>query len=441
MAQIAVVGTGYVGTVTAACFAWLGHQVTGVDAVRPRVAQLSSGEAPFYEPGLDALLREILPTGRLSFTDDMAAGLDGAQVVFVCVGTPRGAGGLPDLSQVEAAARAMAPHLPPGIVVASKSTVPVGSGDWVRALFEDLDPDGERGVSVVSNPEFLREGSAIEDFLHPDRVVVGGEDPARRAVAALYEPVLAQSFPGGRPVVRPQLLCTDLPSAELLKYAANAFLAMKISFANEIAVLCEHVGADVHQVLPAIGADQRIGPAFLAPGLGWGGSCFGKDVAALIATALEYGEQMSLLRAVVDVNAAARAGVVRRLQQHLKRLKGRRVAVLGLSFKPGTDDLRDSPAVDVVRSLLRAGCSVSVHDPVVKVLPEDLAAVRVASDPYDAARRADAVVVATEWQQYEELDLDALAEVMAGDLVLDGRNVLDAEAVRASGLTLLQIGR
>jgi UDPglucose 6-dehydrogenase len=441
VARIAVIGSGYVGTVTAACFAWTGHEVRGVDVDSSRVQQLQAGHVPFHEPGLDLLLRAALDTGRLCFTSDMGEGARGAGTVFLCVGTPPGALGQPDLSQVESAVRALAPHLGQDVVLASKSTVPVGSGSWLRSFVEDLRPDLRGAVTVVSNPEFLREGSAIEDFLHPDRVVVGGEEPARGAVADLYRPVLTQAFAGGHADRRPDLVLTDLPSAELLKYAANAFLAMKISFANEMAAVCERVGADVTQVTAGLGADHRIGHAFLGAGLGWGGSCFGKDVAALSATALEYGEQTPLLRAVVEVNRSARGSVVRRLQAELRLLKGRRVAVLGLSFKPGTDDLRDSPSLDVVQALLRAGCTVSVHDPVVKDLPDGLGDVRVAVDAYDAASRADAVVLVTGWPEHAALDLQSLADSMCGRVVLDGRNCLDPAAAEEAGLRLLQIGR
>jgi len=294
---------------------------------------------------------------------------------------------------------------------------------------------------VVSNPEFLREGAAVEDFLHPDRIVLGGDPGPTGQVASLYERVLRQDFPGGRSELAPGLVCTTLPSAEMVKYAANAFLATKISFANEIAAVCEFVGADAREVLPAIGADERIGPRFLRHGIGWGGSCFGKDVAALIATGEEYGYQAPILRAAVQVNEAARAGVLRKLQASLKVLKGRRVAVLGLAFKPGTDDLRDSPAVDILRRLQGAGAVTSAYDPVVKSVPDlEDSGLRIAVDPYDAAERADAVVIATEWADFAALDLARLAERMAGNVVLDGRGVLDEVAAADAGLALSGIG-
>src|SRR3954470_22843311 len=289
--RIAVVGSGYVGTVTAACFAKLGHHVVGIDADSIRTDQLAAGQAPFYEPGLPELLTETVRSGRLRFTSDVAEGVEGAEVIFLCVGTPTGPDGQPDLSQVESAASALAPHQRDGTVIVNKSTVPVGCGNWVRTLLEDYLPrNGAPAFAVVSNPEFLREGSAISDFLYPDRIVLGGRNKAAvDRVADLYQPVLRQSFDGGDPSRSPRLVTTDLPSAEMIKYAANAFLATKISFANEIANLCELVGADALEVLPAIGADSRIGSQFLNAGVGWGGSCFGKDVTALIATGLEHG--------------------------------------------------------------------------------------------------------------------------------------------------------
>jgi nucleotide sugar dehydrogenase len=296
---------------------------------------------------------------------------------------------------------------------------------------------------VVSNPEFLREGAALDDFLYPDRIVLGGENggDGARIVAGLYERVLNQDFPGGRPEHRPELVMTDLPSAEMVKYAANAFLATKISFANEIANICELVGADARQVLPAIGADTRIGPKFLQHGIGWGGSCFGKDVAALIATGIDYGYGSSILRATVEVNQQQRAAVIRKLQTELKTLKGRRIAVLGIAFKPGTDDRRDAPALEIVRRLHKAGAVVSAYDPIVKEIPE-LADVplRIGVDAYDAADRVDAVVIATEWDEFAKLDWSKLAEHMKGRLILDGRGIVDVAAAVDAGFDVHGFG-
>ncbi|MDQ1603825.1 MAG: hypothetical protein QOE01_1670 [Actinomycetota bacterium] len=440
--KIAVIGTGYVGAITSTCFAWLGGvEVWGLDTDPGRAGQLAMGQVPFYEPGLPEFLAETIATGRLTFTVSPHEALTDADVVFLCVGTPSGADGNPDLSQVESAARTLAPFLRDGTVVVNKSTVPVGSGNWVRTLLEDSLPRADRpAFQVVSNPEFLREGTAIDDFLFPDRVVLGGDESGLRRVAELYRPILEQAFEGGRPERLPELITTGLTSAEMTKYAANAFLAMKISFANEIAGLCELVGADAREVLPAIGADRRVGRPFLSPGLGWGGSCFGKDVSALVATGLEYGYTSGLLSATVEVNLAQRAAVIRRLQRELRVLKGRRIAVLGLAFKPGTDDLRDAPALDIIRRLLAAGAGVAAYDPVVKTLPPDLSAVRLAADVAEAADQADAVLLATEWPEFQDVDPSAVAAAMKGDLVLDGRNVLDPHAWASAGLRVVGVG-
>ena len=444
MANVAVVGTGYVGSVTAVCLAWLGHDVIGFDTNPARAEQLSAGELPIYEPGLDVKLREALSTQRLTFTADPAAAARNADVIFLCVGTPTGPGGMPDMSQVETAAHSVAPYLKEGAVVVNKSTVPVGSGNWVRTMIEEAQPGRDAPIfQVVSNPEFLREGAALEDFLYPDRIVLGGEngDSGVQIVASLYERVLTQDFPGGRQSHKPHLVLTDLPSAEMVKYAANAFLATKISFANEIANICELVGADARQVLPAIGADTRIGPKFLQHGIGWGGSCFGKDVQALIATGLDYGYGSQILRAAVEVNQGQRAAVLRKLQAELKTIKGRRIAVLGLAFKPGTDDRRDAPALEIIRRLHLAGAVVSAYDPIVKDVPElPEVPLRIASSAYDAADRADAVVIATEWDEFAAIDLDKLAEHMKGALLLDGRGVVSELAAETAGLKMVGFG-
>jgi nucleotide sugar dehydrogenase len=439
---IGVVGTGYVGAVTATCLAWLGHDVIGLDLDPDRAGALAAGTPPIYEPGLAEMLAEARSLGRIRFTTSPAEALSGADVVFLCVGTPTGADGNPDLGQVASAARELARWMRDDVVVVNKSTVPVGSGNWVRAIIEQALPD-ERSprFSVVSNPEFLREGCAITDFLHPDRIVLGGERSGLAVLRGMYAPILSQSFPGGDSDRRPELYETDLTSAEMIKYAANAFLATKISFANEIAGLCEHVGADVREVLPAIGADERIGQRFLAPGIGWGGSCFRKDAEALIAMASEYGALPPLLRAAIDVNDRQRSLAVHKLQRELKVLKGRRIAVLGLAFKPGTDDLRDAPALDVIRRLQASGALVRAYDPVVRGLAGDeFAEVAMAVDAYDAVRRADAVVVVTEWPEFAELDPAELAKSMDGGLLLDCRGCLPVDDFAAVGLRVVGFG-
>lgn len=439
--KVAVIGTGYVGAVTATCMAFLGHSVWGLDTNTERASRLSRGEVPFVEPGLPEMLASTMASGRLEFTDNIHAALNDADFVFLCVGTPPGPDGSPNLDQLERAIESLAPYLRPGVVIVNKSTVPVGSGNWTRTILEDaLLGNRELPFAVVSNPEFLREGSAIDDFLYPDRVVLGGAAADTTRVTELYQPVLDQSFDGGRRELHPDLITTELASAEMIKYAANAFLATKISFANEIAQMCELFGADVRQVLPAIGADHRISSAFLNPGVGWGGSCFGKDVSALIASSQEYGYTPSMLQATLDINESQRASAVRKLQRELHSLKGRRIALLGLAFKPGTDDLRDAPAVDIARRLLAGGAAVSAFDPVVKTLPEEFDDVRIANDIYSAADRADAVVVVTEWPEFRLIDPEGLRRVMRGNLVVDGRNCLPEAAFAGSGLKLVGFG-
>jgi UDPglucose 6-dehydrogenase len=441
--RIAVVGSGYVGTVAAACFASVGHQGVGVEVDAAKRRARSRGRAPFFAAGLDDLLAAGLQRGHLRFTADMADALDSSDVVFLCVGTPGRPDGRADMSAVEAAATAIGANLRHPHVIVTKSTVPIGSGLWLASVIEDALPAAVRRdppFSVVSNPEFLRQGSALEDFLHPDRVVIGGDDPASVGrVAGIYRPIIESA----RPVTNgqhPPLLTTDLATAEAIKYAANAFLATKVSFINEIANICERVGADVANVATAIGLDERIGPRFLDAGLGWGGSCFGKDLNALVAAADEHGYDAALLRAAVAVNARQRVTVVDKLQRHLKTLRGRRVGVLGLAFKPGTDDLRHAPSLEIIQHLVARGCSLMAHDPVVRALP-DLPTVRMAAEPLDVGERADAVVLVTEWPEYLGLDLPGLRSRMRGDLFLDGRNVFDPESVAAAGLVYEGIGR
>jgi nucleotide sugar dehydrogenase len=439
--KVAVIGTGYVGAVTSTCLAFLGHTVCGLDSDSARAGQLNNGQVPFVEPGLQQILTATLSSGRLQFTDCPADALFDADYVFLCVGTPPGPDGSPDLAQLESAIQSLAPFLRTGAVIVNKSTVPVGSGNWTRTILEDaLEGNRQLSFHVVSNPEFLREGCAIEDFLYPDRIVLGGSTEDVGRVAELYQPVLAQSFEGGRRSLRPSLITMESASAEMVKYAANAFLATKISFANEMAQMCELFGADVRQVLPAIGADHRVGNAFLNPGVGWGGSCFGKDVAALISSSEEYGYTPSMLQATIAINETQRATAVRKLQRELHMLKGRRIALLGLTFKPGTDDLRDSPALDIARRLLVAGAVVSAFDPVTKALPEEFAAIQLTRDAYEAADRVDAVVVTTEWPEFSLIDPVELRRVMRGDLIVDGRNCLPEAKFVGSGLRLVGFG-
>ncbi|MEN9202239.1 MAG: UDP-glucose/GDP-mannose dehydrogenase family protein [Thermostichus sp. DG_1_6_bins_120] len=478
--RVAVIGSGYVGLVTGACLARLGNSVTCVDNNPAKIEGLRRGRLPIYEPGLEELVQEGSDRGLLHFTTDLPAGIQNSQVVFIAVGTPSLPSGDPDLRYVEAVAREIGQHLDEQYrVIVNKSTVPIGSGDWVRMLILDGaaeaakqrlssleagpvegsegDPDKttSRGggvltlekarwvpqFDVVSNPEFLREGSAIHDTFNPDRIVVGSDSP--RAIAILrelYEPILSrQGGLSGDPV---PWVVTDLASAEMIKYAANAFLATKISFINEIANICERTGADVTQVAEGIGLDKRIGRAFLNAGLGWGGSCFPKDLAALIRTAADYGYEARLLRAAVEVNQEQRQRLVEKLQQVLKVLKGKTIGLLGLTFKPNTDDLRDAPSLALIEHLHKLGAKVKAYDPVVSAsgMREGLSHVVVETDVLRLAEGCDALVLVTEWQEFQSLDYGHLASLMRRPLLIDARNCLDRQALRQTGMTVLGVG-
>ncbi len=440
---IAVIGSGYVGTVVAACLADLGHDVVGVEIDTDKLESLNRGIPPFYELGLEDRLKSGVASGKLIFTCDYQMAMDRSEVVFLCVDTPPGDNGHPEMGSVEAAARSIGAALREDHIIVTKSTVPVGSGNWLEATIQSALPEGVDPdvLTVVSNPEFLREGSAVYDFYHPDRVVVGGDCPASvDKVAAVYQQVLDQSFEGGNPDQLPALVKTGRATAETIKYAANAFLATKISFINEIANICEWLDADVTEVAHAIGLDSRIGEQFLSAGVGWGGSCFGKDTAALASMAREQGLNPMILDAVREVNTNQRHAVVRKLQAHLRPLRGRRVALLGLAFKPGTDDTRDSPAFTVAQSLKEKGVLVQASDPMVAELP-GMPDLRVLADPFEAIRDADAVVLMTEWPDYVELDFVKAAERMKGTVVIDGRNALDPQTVLDAGLTYEGMGR
>jgi UDPglucose 6-dehydrogenase len=433
MARICIVGAGgYVGLGYAAALADLGHDVVGLDVAADRVAALNRGAPPVYEPGLEELLARTLAAGRLRFTTAYAEAVPGAEFVFLCVGTPSLSDGDADLRQVRAAAAAIGRHLVPGrhAYVVNKSTMPVGSAELVAGLVAEHAPAGA-GFAVVANPEFLREGRAVHDILHPDRVVLGAEDrAAAEAVAALYAPL-------GAPV-----LITDPRSAEMVKYAANAFLATKISFINEVARVCEKLGADVEVVAEGLGLDPRIGPRFLRAGLGFGGSCFPKDVGALTRMADEAGLHPGLLRAVLEINAEARRRFVARCEKLLGGLDGTVLAVWGLSFKEDTDDLRGSPALDVIALAQERGAAIRAHDPAAMAnAARRLAGVALCASPYAAAEGADAVLVCTPWREFRRVDLGRVAAAMRGDLLLDGRNLYDPEAARAAGLRYEGIGR
>jgi UDPglucose 6-dehydrogenase len=464
--HVAVVGAGYVGLVTGVCLAHIGHRVTLVDVNEERIAALKRGEIPMFEPWLENFMAKSVD--RLQFTTELAPRAKDADVVFIAVDTPQGADGSADLANIAAVARGIGRALSEAdrqrpLIVVNKSTVPVGSGDYVSMLICDgLEEAGdavegwecatetrkrEAIFRVVSNPEFLREGSAVYDSLFPDRIVVGADSrDALDTMRALYEPVIEQSFStelDPRPKVAVPFVTTDLASAEMIKYAANAFLATKISFINEIANLCELVGADVGSVAYGIGLDGRIGPRFLKAGIGWGGSCFPKDVSALRAVAREYGYESLLLDATVAVNERQRKGVIGKLQRDLHTLKGKRVALLGLSFKPNTDDLREAPSLEIARCLESLGARVVGYDPVAGKAAARLALdLRIVYDPYEALSGAHAAIVVTEWDEFRELDLDRVASLMnKPSILVDGRSVLDPREVMAAGLLYRSFGR
>ncbi|MDV6375363.1 UDP-glucose dehydrogenase family protein [Deinococcus arenicola] len=446
--KVAVVGTGYVGLGTAALLAYFGHQVVGLDIDQDKVAMLRRGELPIYEPGLGELM--AVCGDRLRWTDDYASAIPDADVIFICVGTPPLPGGQPDLRYLAAAAQDVARNLNGKMqVVVNKSTVPVGTGDWVTRIIEEHAPDYKaHQYNVVSNPEFLREGTALFDSLYPDRLVLGGNNEHGVArLLELYAPLIEQDFeapahvPRPAGYTRPEVVATSLSSAEMIKYAANAFLALKISFANEIAGLCERVDADIEEVVRGIGSDTRIGRQFLSAGAGWGGSCFGKDTSALISTGEEYGYDMPILRAAVTINLRQRQLIVAKLQKHLHRLQGKRVAVLGMAFKPNTDDLRDAPAHDTIARLNELGATVVAHDPVAmeRARREWGHLKYVEAESAGAALvGADAVILMTEWKQYAELDWNEAVKTMRQPVVIDARNVLRGGL---PGGTLERIGR
>jgi len=438
--RIAVVGSGYVGTVAAACFALAGHEVIAIESHPERLASLRDSTAPFYEPGLNELLRDVVGTGRLRFTSDYPEGIDNSEVVFICVGTPPGPDGHPDLSQVRSAAQSIARNLRSHHIIVNKSTVPVGAGRWLMTVIEEsvTHPGAAGLVSIASNPEFLREGHSVHDFLYPDRVVIGSDDPAvLEVLSSIYRPILNRDFPGATAGDPAPVIRTSLATAEMTKYASNAFLATKISFANEMARICDLVGADIVDVTLGMGLDPRIGARFLNAGLGWGGSCFPKDILALIRTASEYDYHPRILTAALEVNAGQRRVVLETLLRHMKTLRGARIGILGLTFKPGSDDIRDSAALDVAAMLTEREVSVVAHDPLVTTVP----GLRTVPGPYDVANGADAIVLATEWPEYLDLDLNELARRMRGDLFFDGRNAFTPDKVRAAGLNYVGIGR
>ena len=460
--RVCVIGTGYVGLVTGVCLAHIGHHVICIDNNEEKVKLMKSGQSPIYEPGLSELMQSSAASGNLEFSTDLEAGVKHGEILFIAVGTPALPTGESDTRYVEAVARGIGAHLNGGYkVIVNKSTVPIGSGDWVRMIV--LDGVAERqknlvaaggGIStlerieaefdVVSNPEFLREGSAVYDTFNPDRIVLGSNNPkAIEMMKELYAPLVERQFADDPSLPPVPVVVTDLSSAEMIKYAANAFLATKISFINEVANICDRVGADVTQVAKGIGLDSRIGSKFLSAGIGWGGSCFPKDVSALVHTAEDYGYETELLNAAINVNKRQRTIAIEKLQQELKILKGKTVGLLGLTFKPDTDDMRDAPALTMIEQLNRLGAKVKAYDPIVSQsgLSHGLSGVIIESDPERLADGCDALVVVTEWQEFLRLDYGKMAKTMREPVLIDGRNFLDPAVVTAAGFRYLGIGR
>ena len=428
--KLSVIGTGYVGLVTAACLADLGHHVTGVDRDAERIALLGRSRVPFYESGLEELVRGGQQAGRLRFTTNTADAIDDSEVVFITVGTPSRDDGNADLSEVSAVAEAIAGALRDYRLIVEKSTVPIRTGERIRDQIQLL-TRGAVPFDVACNPEFLREGSAVHDFMHPDRVVIGvTNDRSERLLRQTYAPLDCP------------ILVTDLTTAEMIKHASNAFLALKISYINSIANICERVGADVRQVADGMGYDRRIGRAFLDAGVGYGGSCFPKDVAAFIQIAKEVGYDFRLLDEVARVNEGQRDVLLRHLKDALWVLRNRTITVLGLAYKANTDDIREAPAIAIIEALLREGAVVRAYDPASeanarRVLP----GVTFCPDPYDAAKESDAVVLLTEWDEFRKLDLARLRDLMRRPVLVDGRNILDPDAARALGFHYAGMGR
>ena len=460
--RVCVIGTGYVGLVTGACLAHIGHDVVCIDNNEEKVKLMKAGQSPIFEPGLSEIMQSAIANGKIQFSTDLGAGVDHGEILFIAVGTPPLPTGESDTRYVEAVARGIGAHLKDGYkVIVNKSTVPIGSGDWVRMIVLDgiaerqkqLVPAG--GVSssepeitaefdVVSNPEFLREGSAVYDTYNPDRIVLGGNSgKAIAMMKELYAPIVERQFAENKSLPNVPVLVTDLSSAEMIKYAANAFLATKISFINEVANICDRVGADVTQVAKGIGLDSRIGNKFLNAGIGWGGSCFPKDVLALIHTADDYGYEAQLLKSAVTVNERQRQIALEKLQHELKILKGKTIGLLGLTFKPDTDDLRDAPALNLIEQLNRLGAKVKAYDPIISQtgMRHGLSGVLVETDAERLADGCDALVLVTEWKQFQTLDYAKMAKLMTNPVMIDGRNYLDREEMMRAGFQYVGIGR
>ncbi len=431
--HIAVVGSGYVGLVTGACFAEFGVDVTCVDVDAEKIARLSDGIVPIYEPGLEQLVAKNTQAGRLNFTTDIKSAVEQALVIFLAVGTPPKEDGSADLKYIDAAARSIAEHLNGYKVIVTKSTVPIGTGEHLRRLIREHQKKSTN-FGIVSNPEFLREGAAINDFMRPDRVVIGSQDEEAIAIMRdLYRPLYLIEAP---------VVITSLESAELIKYAANAFLATKISFINEIANLCDEIGCDVHDVARAVGMDKRIGSKFLHPGPGYGGSCFPKDTRALSSVARQFNCESRIVDSVIEVNEQQRTRMIAKIEKLIGETKNKNIAVLGLAFKPETDDMREAPAVDIIKALMKRGANIRAFDPVAmneaaKVLPDIL----YTEDEYQAINGADALVFVTEWNQFRALDMQRIRESMRTPKIADLRNIYNPSTMRELGFEYVGVGR
>lgn len=431
--KITVIGTGYVGLVAGTCLSDLGNDVICVDIIEEKVASLRNGTVPFYEPGLQDLLEINMEQGRLHFTTDIREGIEKSEVIFIAVDTPPGKNHEADLTSVLAVAKSIGEYMNGYKVVVNKSTVPVGTAKKVKETIT-ANMSGSYDVDVVSNPEFLREGAAVKDFFTPDRIVIGTDSERAQKI---MENIYRGNVRAGNP-----LMVTNIESAELIKYASNSFLAMKISFINEIGRLCEKVGADVKKVAYGMGLDNRIGPRFLQAGLGYGGSCFPKDIKALIQTGVEKGAQFKILPVVEEINREQRLLMVKKLKEVYPDLNGRHFAVWGLAFKPKTDDIREAPSIDIIRELLQNGATVSAFDPVVKdSFKAHFPGIQLGSDPYSIIKGADALLLITEWNAFRDLDFERVKSLMKTPVIIDGRNIYEKDEIESKGFTYLSFGR
>lgn len=433
--RIAIIGSGYVGLVSGTCFAQFGNKVVCVDKDESKIKDLKNGKIPIYEPGLEEMVKENVEEGRLSFTTDLAEAIPDAQAVFIAVGTPtsRRGDGYADLNYVYAAAKEIAPQLKNYAVIVDKSTVPVGTAEQVKRIIKEENPKAD--FDVASNPEFLREGAAIDDFMKPDRVVIGVEnEKTAEVLRELYKPLYLIETP---------IVVTDVKTAELIKYASNAFLAAKISFINEMANLCEQIGANVVDLAKGMGLDKRIGPKFLHPGPGYGGSCFPKDTKAAVRIAQEHNSPLRIIEMVIEVNSAQKAKMVRKIRKALGGSEtGKTIAILGLTFKPETDDMRDAPALTILPALQEKGAKINAHDPHgMEIAKELMPELNYFKDPYKACKNSDAVVLMTEWNEYRALDLDKLGKIMKEKIFIDLRNVYKPEVLREKGFQYFGVGR